>query len=87
MKCKKEKVMDNIITVHKLKQNLIMSWTLYMKRLVFSLIGTYDSLTILVYYKAFRIVDSEDYYEYPSDITVTKKTTSELKFVNYTCNV
>ena len=28
------------------------------------------------------VVDSEDYYEYPSDITVTVKTTNGLKFVN-----
>ena len=32
------------------------------------------------------IVDSEDCYEYSSDITVNKKTTSGLKFVNLSCN-
>ena len=38
-------------------------------------------------YKQFSIVDSEDYYENSSDITVTKKTTSGLKFVILSCNV
>ena len=38
-------------------------------------------------YEWFRIVDSKDYYENSSDITVTKKTTSGLKFVNLSCNV
>ena len=33
------------------------------------------------------VVDSEDYYEYPSDITVTVKTTNGLKFVNLSCNM
>ena len=35
----------------------------------------------------FSVVDSEEYYEYPSEITVTEKTTSGLKFVNFSCNL